>query len=86
MSAESPECDGWLSTDGWCAGAYFHGLFENTVFRQSTLAALAARRSQIFVPSEQSVFDRQAEYDRLASVLRQHLDIEQLQQICNLAG
>jgi hypothetical protein len=30
------------------------------------------------------VFDRQAEYDRLAETLRQHLDLAQLRKLCFL--
>jgi adenosylcobyric acid synthase len=74
--------DGWLSTDGWCAGCYFHGLFENDNFRHSMIAALAGRRSTQPVVLERVNFNRQAEYDKLAGLLRQHLDIHQLKALC----
>jgi adenosylcobyric acid synthase len=45
--------DGWFSADGWCAGCYLHGLFEN---------------------------------DKLARLLRQHLDIHRLKALCSLTG
>src|SRR5207302_3367094 len=50
--------DGWLSADGWCAGCYLHGLFENDSFRRSILAALARRRSAQLVMPEQVSFNR----------------------------
>src|SRR5207245_11338236 len=58
--------DGWLSADGWCAGCYLHGLFENDSFRQGVLAALMERRSMQFVELERVSFNRQLEYDKLA--------------------
>ena len=76
--------DGWLSANGWCAGGYLHGLFENDTFRQSLVAALAGRRSTQFVPLEQVSFNRQLEYDKLADLLRRHMDIPRLKALCNL--
>jgi adenosylcobyric acid synthase len=81
--------DGWLSADGWRAGCYLHGLFENDNFRQSVLTALAERRSSRgvinHIPAsvfEKTNFIRQVEYDKLASLLRQHLDIDRLKGLC----
>lgn len=76
--------DGWLSADGWCAGCYLHGLFENDNFRQSILAALAGRRSAQFAVPEVVSFNRQVEYDKLAGLLRQCIDIPQLKALCRL--
>jgi adenosylcobyric acid synthase len=56
--------DGRLSDDGWCAGCYLHGLFENDTFRQSMVAALAGRRSAQFVLPEEVSFNRQVAYDK----------------------
>jgi adenosylcobyric acid synthase len=76
--------DGWLSADGWCAGCYLHGLFENDTFRQSMIVALAGRRPAQFVLPEQVSFNRQREYDKLADVLRKHMDIHRLKALCDL--
>ncbi|HEY4034303.1 MAG TPA: cobyric acid synthase [Ktedonobacteraceae bacterium] len=70
--------DGWLSADGWCAGCYLHGLFENDGFKEGLITALASRRAIPLLKSEQAPFNRQHEYDKLADVLRSHLDIEYL--------
>jgi adenosylcobyric acid synthase len=78
--------DGWLSADGWCAGCYFHGLFENDNFRQAILAALVGRRSSQLIMPEQVSFNRHVEYDKLTSLLRQHLDLPRLKALCNLTG
>ncbi len=78
--------DGWLDADGWCAGCYLHGLFENDNFRHSIVAALVGRRSSQFVKLEKASFNRQVEYDKLADVLRRHIDIYQLKALCSLTG
>jgi adenosylcobyric acid synthase len=78
--------DGWLSADGWCAGCYLHGLFENDTFRQSMVAALVGRRSAQLVVPEGVSFNRQVEYDKLAGFLRQHIDIHRLKALCGLTG
>ncbi len=76
--------DGWLSSDGWCAGCHLHGLFENDTFREGLIASLASRRSVPLVISDQVPFNRQREYDKLADLLRDHLDMERLKKLCNL--
>jgi adenosylcobyric acid synthase len=76
--------DGWLSADSWCAGCYLHGLFENDNFRQSIVAALAGRHFAQFVMPEQVSFNRQLEYDKLARLLHQHIDIHRLKALCRL--
>jgi adenosylcobyric acid synthase len=73
---EAMETDGWLSADGWCTGSYLHGLFENDHFRHGVVEALTKRRFPQQLYSEPTHFSRQREYDRLADVLRQHLDLK----------
>jgi len=75
--------EGWLSNDGWCAGCYLHGLFENDSFRQGIIMALAQRGSKRLV-MEQLSFNRQTEYDKLADFLRRYLDMRQLKALCGL--
>lgn len=70
--------DGWISADGWCTGCYLHGLFENDHFRHAIVRVLQSRRADMSVVEEPLKFDRQHEYDRLATVLRQHLDVDML--------
>ncbi len=76
--------DGWLSSDGWCAGCYLHGLFENDTFRHAVLAALARRRSPQALLPEPVIFSRQHEYDRLADTLRTHLDMGKIKALCGV--
>lgn len=84
FSTDTNGLDGWLSATGWCTGCYLHGLFENDNFRQSVIAALLARRSAQPATVAPIVFNRHLEYDKLAQILRQHLDIQQLKRLCSL--
>ena len=77
--------DGWIDPGGWIAGGYLHGLYENDAFRHGVIAALAARHETSgSMPVVTSTFDRQREYDKLAAVLRAHLDIDQIRSIITL--
>ncbi|BCL77910.1 cobyric acid synthase [Ktedonobacteria bacterium brp13] len=74
------ELEGYLSADGWCAGCYLHGLFENNHIRHGIIQALRKRQSpELAHAAEQLHFSRQHEYDRLAATLRQHLDLHAIQ-------
>jgi adenosylcobyric acid synthase len=84
FQVSSTDKDGWLSADGWCAGCYLHGLFENDSFRRSMLVALAGRRAAQLVMPEQVSFSRQLEYDKLAGLLREHINIHRLKALCAL--
>jgi adenosylcobyric acid synthase len=74
--------DGAVSADGWVAGAYIHGLLENDRLRAGLLANLAGRRGARFTPAVP--LDRDAEYDRLAAVLRGAFDVPALYHIAGL--
>lgn len=79
------EVDGWIDTDGWIAGCYLHGLYENDAFRHGVIASLAARHAiGGSAPVVTRMFDRRREYDKLAAVLRAHLDIDQIRSISEL--
>lgn len=78
---ESGSPDGWQSADGWCAGCYLHGLFENDHFRHAILQALQSRHANAPLCDEPVIFDRQHAYNTLATVLREHLNIDLLKTI-----
>ncbi|MCK9375089.1 MAG: cobyric acid synthase [Syntrophobacterales bacterium] len=66
--------DGWTSADGRVWGTYLHGLFDNDGFRGAWLATLrqgaAAQGPELTYHSFQ-----EAQLDRLADLLRRHLDL-----------
>lgn len=74
------DSDGATTPDGSIAGTYMHGLFDNDGLRHALLANLAARTG---TPRAQSfaTFDREAQYNRLAAVVREHLDMARLSRI-----
>jgi adenosylcobyric acid synthase len=74
------DTDGAISADGSVAGTYMHGLFENDGLRHALLANLAARKGTDHAPTR-ARFDREAQYDRLAAAVREHLDMARLYRI-----
>jgi adenosylcobyric acid synthase len=60
-------------------GSYIHGLFHNTQF---TLALLNRLRGLKGLPHiNSSSIDKQQQYDRLAQLIRQNLDMPRIYQI-----
>lgn len=86
LHVDTTDQDGWLSADGWCMGCYLHGLFENDSFRNGVLTALSRRRALAPLLTERVAFNRQTEYDKLADIVRQHLDVPLLKVLCGLDG
>jgi adenosylcobyric acid synthase len=77
------EFDGAVSADGLVAGTYFHGWFENDALRGALLASLAARTGGVRLGTG-AHFDRDKEYDRLAAVVRDHLDMAAVYQLLDI--
>jgi len=66
--------DGAVDARGWIAGTYLHGLFDNDALREAILANLAARKG--VTRTTRARFDRDAAYERLARIAREHLRME----------
>ena len=62
---------------GRLAGTYFHGLFENADFTEKFLTVVAESRRIEWRPGPVR-YSKEAEYDRLAAVACEHLDIERI--------
>ena len=75
--------DGSLNTNGNVLGTYLHGLFHNRDLRRSILEELA-RRKGIALPRVSGVVSREQEYDKLAVLVREHLDLELIYRIAGL--
>jgi adenosylcobyric acid synthase len=71
--------DGAVAPGGRVAGTYLHGIFHNDGFRTALLAALGRPEGVALRARER----REDEFDRLASVVREHLD---LPRICAMLG
>jgi adenosylcobyric acid synthase len=76
--------DGALAPGGRVAGTYLHGAFECQPLRQALLTWGAARNGKTLEVPGTPQSDADAEYDRLASVLRQSLDLPLLYRIAGL--
>lgn len=72
--------DGAVSENGLVVGTYLHGILDNPPVLQALLEFLRRRRG--LHPGEASL-EREDAYDRLAAVVREHLDLER---ICRLVG
>ena len=75
LMKEDGQRDGAVS--GRLAGTYFHGLFENADFTQKFLTVVAESRRIEWRPGPVR-YSKEGEYDRLAAVAREHLDIERI--------
>jgi adenosylcobyric acid synthase len=70
------EDEGWISDGGRVAGTSLHGLFESDGFRRAWLSAAALRRGRAFRPGVVCFAEaREAQIDRLADLVEQHLDL-----------
>ena len=70
-TTDSP--DGAIDGEGLTLGTYMHGLFHNHSLRHSLLTNLA-RRKGIALP-EGAILDLDAEYDKLAALVRRSVDM-----------
>jgi adenosylcobyric acid synthase len=77
--------DGAADAEGRVLGTYLHGLFHNRELRRALLQGLAARKG-VSLPEGGADPDPDAEYDRLAATVRQHLDMELVYRIAGLRG
>ena len=70
--------DGAVSTEGAVVGTMIHGLFENAVVRRSLIAALRKKKGLPQLSNVPAPSTSADEFDRLAAVLRENLDMKML--------
>ena len=75
--------EGSMDDEGLTLGTYLHGLFQNRAVRRSILECVAARRGMSLLESPEDV-DPSAEYDKLAALVREHLDIQLVYRLTGL--
>jgi adenosylcobyric acid synthase len=81
--AQARDRDGAVNAAGTVVGTMIHGLFEDDAVRASLLRALRQRRG-LAAPAVATRWDPDAEYDRLARVLRESLSHQRLEWIAGL--
>ena len=75
--------DGAIDDEGLTLGTYMHGLFHNRGIRRSVLE-FAAQRKAITLPQVNDDIDPDAEYDKLAAFVREHLDMAHVRRAMGL--
>ncbi|OAB46329.1 cobyric acid synthase CobQ [Paenibacillus glacialis] len=71
--------EGWGTEDGCTWGTYLHGVFHNDSFRRSWLDGIRVQKG--LTPLGQTYTAnmlKEQEFDRVAEVVRSHLDMEQI--------
>ncbi|MBV8751057.1 MAG: cobyric acid synthase CobQ, partial [Candidatus Eremiobacteraeota bacterium] len=76
---------GAVSADGNIIGTYVHGLFDDDAFRHAAIDAMRATVG-LAPAAERSAWraEREARYDRLASIYAQSLDVDFLARLAGL--
>ncbi|CUH94015.1 Cobyric acid synthase [Propionispora sp. 2/2-37] len=85
-SGQDTECyDGIVRQDGLVMGTYIHGIFDNDGYRQSILDKLRERNGlPSIVRKHNTRAEKQASYNRLADIVRRHLDMKAVYRLMNL--
>jgi adenosylcobyric acid synthase len=78
--------DGWVSPDRRIWGTYLHGLFDNDGFRRAFREELRAHPSMPQTPERELSYVKfqETQLDRLAGLLRRHLDIPHIKRMIEL--
>jgi adenosylcobyric acid synthase len=71
-----------MDAEGRVLGTYIHGLFNSTRLRRTMLKNIAASRNKP-LSTEASSINKDAEYDKLAALVRNSLDMDL---VYNIAG
>ena len=72
---------------GTVAGSYIHGIFDEVAFREAFINLLYARKGKVRGESEHlSIHEyRERQFDKLAQILRESLDMEKIYKILELS-
>jgi len=72
--------DGVKSKDGRIFGTYIHGLFDSDIFRRNWLNRIRQRKGWPAL-AQKSMYNPDKEFDKLAKLLRENIDIKLLYKI-----
>jgi adenosylcobyric acid synthase len=73
--------DGAASLDGRTWGTYLHGIFDHYIFRRHVLNDARLRLGLKCLPVNKNSFNLEAEFDKLARLVRQNIDMKLLYKI-----
>ena len=80
--------DGLVSNDGRVWGSYVHGLFDNDELRHRVISRFQQGDDSVPTRERLSSFNhwKEEQYDKLATHLRMHIDMDRIYQIIGLAS
>ena len=75
--------EGSINKNGNVVGTYLHGIFDEIDFTRALLNNIREEKGLERIESKVTSFEdfKQNEYDKLADLLREHLDIEKIYEI-----
>lgn len=77
--------DGLCRKDGLVFGTYLHGLFDNEEWTGKLLSRLAEKKGILWrSPEESRRAYKEKQYDRLARLVRENLDMKKIYEIMGL--
>lgn len=85
-SGQAAACqDGSVRQDGLVMGTYIHGIFDNDGYRQAILDKLRERKGLPPIVRKHNIqAEKQAAYNRLADIVRRHLDMKAVYRLMKL--
>ncbi|WDV48251.1 cobyric acid synthase [Clostridiaceae bacterium M8S5] len=85
IKLEDGRFDGATDESGNIIGTYLHGIFENDDFRKSIIKKLLSKKGLELKENDMSYEEyKKREYDKLADLVRNHLDISKIKGIMGL--
>ena len=83
LDSEVDVADGFCNDEGNVFGTYIHGIFDNTDFLRALLNNVRKAKGLESVQGEQISFRefKEKEYDRLAQLVRENIDMERVYHI-----
>lgn len=72
--------DGLKTEDGNIWGTYIHGIFENNIFRRRYLDSIRIKKG-LKPLNIMTKYDREKEYNKLAEVVRNNIDMDEIYRI-----
>jgi adenosylcobyric acid synthase len=80
--------DGFISADGRVWGTYIHGVFDNDGFRQEFIRRIKEAKGISVSPEAHTSFSfqefKETQYDALAELVRNNIDMEAFYRIAGL--
>ena len=81
VDGDWPPDDGALASEGKIWGTYLHGVFDDDRFRRHFIDTIRTKKGFPPLGEIQSRYNVDAEYDKLAALLREHLDMDGIYQV-----